>query len=233
MKQKLLTWVLLLVTFTMKAQVINFTPNANTIVVTTNTTVGIGGGNFKTYLVCPGVTLSYAESSTMDTILLESGATLKFDSAISYGYASVYAKNGATVDMNFRQTGKLTYVNGVTILDTAVGPPSFFFGKQLVNGINYYYNNLPGGVGCTPNTVEDVSKEDLLRIATTPNELFLFLNKDKGKFQIKILNASGQILCTKKDVSQSEKIDISSFSTGMYRLVWHSETKAGSEAFIK
>ena len=214
-------------------QVVNFTPNANTIIIATNTTVGIGAGNFKSYLVCPGAALSYAESSTMDTILLESGAKVKFDSSMSYGYASVYAKSGSTVDMNFRQTGKLTYEAGVTILDTNIGPPSFFFGKSLAAPLNYLYTQLPGGVGCAPNAVIDVQKDYFMNVRVDANQLQLYMNKETAPLMVKIVNSFGQILLKKQIQNEKESVDISALSSGLYYLVWNTGMTQGSNVFVK
>lgn len=220
--------------FGLKAQVINFTPNANTIIVSTNTTVGIGGGNFKTYLVCPGVTLSYAENSSMDTILLESGATLKFDSAYSYGYAAIYAKAGSSIDMNFKQTGKLTFVNGVTVIDSNVGPPSFFMGTNLVTTINYIYSNLPGGVGCAPNALQELSPDEaLLSIHNNEHELIIRASDAVDEPEIIVCNISGQRLVVKKLHEQKSTVGISHLPKGIYRLLWSDHKHSGSISFSK
>lgn len=217
------------------AQVINMTPAANTIIISTNTTVGIGAGNFKTYLVCPGATLTYAESSTMDTILLESGATVKFDSAFSYGYALVYAKAGSTVDMNFRQTGKLTYVNGVSVLDTNAGPSSFFLGANLVTSINYNYANLPGGTGCAPNALDELkeSSNQLISAFNNGHELTLQNLPADQKADIKIINMTGQICLMRKLSNATAKIDISSLPQGIYKVIWNSGNHHGTAGFSK
>ncbi|MCC7029356.1 MAG: T9SS type A sorting domain-containing protein [Chitinophagaceae bacterium] len=233
--QKLLIAVLCFIYFGAEAQVINFTPVAGTIIVSSNTTVGIGAGNFKTYLVCAGATLSYAESSTMDTLLLEAGATLKFDSAMSYGYAFVYAKAGSTVDMNFRQTGKLFYESGATIVDSSVGPPSFFQGAALVNGINYLYTNLPGGTGCTPASTSETGHDtkQLVILQHSENELTVQLLHKEAKCEIQILNTAGQ-LCLSKSLSESSTtIDLRSLPQGVYIVRWQQQANRGSELFLR
>lgn len=234
MRTGIITFACMLLSVSMHAQVINFTPAATTILVTVDTTVGIGGGNFRTFLVCPGVTLSYAESSSMDTILLEAGAIVKFDSAFSYGYASVYAKSGSTVDMNFRQTGKLTYVNGVTVLDSNIGPPSFFMGSHLVNTINYDYSNLPGGAPCSPTQLQAVEQQGaLISLFNTEHELIVQNSGPESILDVRIYSFTGQLLMAKKLHEIKNTLDISALPPGIYRLVWNQHGRSGSAGFTK
>ncbi len=227
------TLTMILATFQGYSQLVTVAPNANTIIISTNTTIGIGGGNFKTYLVCPGATLSYAESSTMDTILLEPGASLRFDSAISYGYASVYAKNGSTVDMNFRQTGKLIYEQGATIIDTNIGPPTFLLGKSLAAPLNFIYSNLPGGIGCAPNAVFNIEKHHFLDIWVHANQLSLKMANEGMPYQVKIFNSFGQIISKTVLTNEDETLDISALPTGVYFLAWKCNEKSGSKTFVR
>lgn len=228
--------ILLVVSLNTFSQIINVTPGASTQIIQTNTniTIGGGGGN-KSYLVCQGVTLSYAESSTMDTILLEPGAVLKIDSTFSYGYSTIYAKAGSLVDINFRQVGKLIYETGVTILDTNLAmPSSFFMGSMLATSVQFNYSNLPGGVGCTAVATADLSTNDnKLTLFATQHQLILSGIFD-AHAEITIFNSIGQAISKYQNIEDRTIIDISNLSNGLYWLQIQSNSKNTTvKSFVK
>lgn len=216
------------------AQVISLTPQSNTIEITSNTTITLGSSGFKTYLVCPGVTLFYTESSTMDSIILLSGSTLVIDSAFSYGYAIVYAQSGSTVDMNFRQTGSLNYESGVTILDTTVFPPSFFQGSQQVNTIQISYANLSGGASaCTPLNIQDIdTQNESVHVNVEGNNLNIKTINTSPKYYC-IINAQGQKVKQFQSKNNIITEDISLLPNGIYWLKWISNSAQDVISFWK
>ncbi len=228
---------LLLLTFysiASTAQVISLTPQANTYQIITNTTFGPGTPGTKTFIVCPGVTLNYSESSTMDTIILRSGSTLKIDSIFSYGYARIYAQTGSTVDMNFRQTGSLSYEAGVTILDTNIGPPSFFQGAQQVTTVQISYANILGGVSaCSPTNVGDIDKDNKsVNVHVAGNTLHIRSSNSIEK-SYSIINTQGQVVKEIRSTLDILHEDISLLSKGIYWLKWKSISNQGVVAFTK
>lgn len=228
---------LLLLTFysiASTAQVISLTPQANTYQIITNTTFGPGTPGTKTFIVCPGVTLNYSESSTMDTIILRSGSTLIVDSAFSYGYANIFAQAGSTVDMNFRQTGSLTYEAGVTILDTNIAPPSFFLGAQQVTTVQISYANILGGVSaCSPTNVGDIDKNNKsVNVHVAGNTLHIRSSNSIEK-SYSIINTQGQVVKEIRSTLDILHEDISPLSEGIYWLKWKSISNQGVVAFTK
>lgn len=227
-------YLLLMMSFSYiaQAQIVNLTPQAASTLINTNTTIPMGG-NFKTYIVCSGNTLTYQENSTMDTIVLMPGATLKIDSVYSYGYSKIYAKAGSIVDINFKQVGSLIYEAGVTIQDTNVGPPSFFMGAQQVTTINVSYANLPGGIGCTPTGLTPVNTNQTL-ISLYNNDHHLYIKNattNDGRFQI--INPIGAIVKEWHHGNVTETIDISSFPKGVYFVRWMLNGEVGAMSFLK
>lgn len=215
------------------AQVLSLTPQANAVQVTSNTIVTPGAGT-KTYIVCPGVILNYSESSTMDTIILRSGSTLIIDSAFSYGYANIYAQAGSTIDMNFRQTGSLTYEAGVTILDTNIAPPSFFINSLQVTTIQISNANLPGGVSaCTPLGIQHIdNKNESVNIYVGGNVLNIKA-KNAINTSFSIINAQGQKVKQFQGQDTTINEDISMMPNGIYWLTWISNTAQGVVSFMK
>ncbi len=232
--KKFLPIVLVIFSMTSSAQVINLVPQANAIQLTTNTSVSPGTPGIKTYIVCPGVTLTYSESSTMDTIILRGGSTLIFDSTFSYGYARVYAQAGSTVDMNFRQTGSLIHEAGVTILDTTIAPPSFFQGSQLVNWVQISYANIPGGVSaCSPTSIGNIEKDhQSVNVHVAGNTLHIRSSNSIEK-SYSIINTQGQVVNEIRSNLDILHEDISLLSEGIYWLKWKTNSNQGVVAFTK
>lgn len=224
--------ILIVVSINAFSQIVNVTPGANTQIIQTNTniTIGGGGGN-KAYLVCQGVTLSYAESSTMDTILLEPGAVLKIDSTFSYGYSTIYAKAGSLVDINFKQVGKLVYESGVTILDTNLSmPSSFFMGSIIATSVQFNYSNLPGGIGCAALSTADVSSNsNQFTLFATQYQLMLSGIIDVNT-DITIFNSIGQAISKHQNIDARTIIDISNLSSGLY---WLQVQNNGKNTVVK
>ena len=215
-----------------QAQIVNLIPQNASVLINTNTTIPMGG-NFKTYIVCSGNTLTYQESSTMDTIIVMPGAVLKIDSVFSYGYSKIYAKAGSIVDINFKQVGSLTYEAGVTIQDTNIAPPSFFMGSQQVTTINVSYANLPGGIGCTPTSLTPVDNhQSLITIHNNENNLYI-KNTSLQHSQYQIISPLGAILKEWKNGNVTETIDISSLTKGVYFFRWTLNGEVGAMSFLK
>ncbi|MBL7764498.1 MAG: T9SS type A sorting domain-containing protein [Chitinophagaceae bacterium] len=232
--KKILSLALLLNTFHVFSQTITVTPAATTQIITTNTNITPGSGPMKTYLVCSGATLFYQESSTMDTILLEPGATLKIDSVMSYGYSNIYAKAGSTVDINFRQVGKLNYVSGATILDTNLTmPSSFFMGSHQFTTINFVYTNLPGGVGCAPTAFSPIEDEKLSFKPFVQDDKLFLLGLNKNNIRGQIRNLYGQVLSNFTLQGSNQACDISHLSSGMYWVSVIQEGQRMTQAFLK
>ncbi|MBK7762465.1 MAG: T9SS type A sorting domain-containing protein [Bacteroidetes bacterium] len=217
--------------FQLDAQIVTATLGATTQIIQSNTNISIGGGGGnKSYLVCPGITLSYAESSTMDTIYLETGSSLKIDSTFSYGYSTIYAKAGSMVDINFRQVGKLIFENGVSVLDTNLSmPSSFFMGSVQASSVVYNYSNLPGGIGCAPSSVSNMpSNANLISCFTNHDQLILHGHLNEVS-RIKIFNVLGQAL---KDLQTPnlQSIDISELTSGIF---WVQITDKHNQVYTK
>jgi hypothetical protein len=95
---------------------------SGTILITSDTTFTCGNPT-QDFLVCAGVTVNFTDNSCFNTFYLEPGATIIFDSLTSYGYSTVYAQSGSTVDANFTQIMNLYVEPGSAIIDTSSVPP--------------------------------------------------------------------------------------------------------------
>lgn len=192
----------------------NQTIGANTMIVSTNTLIAVGVNDaYANYLVCPGVTLTYRDNSQSDTIYLEQYATLIFDSATSYGYATVYAKPLSVFDANNRQYVKLYYQSGSTLKDTLT-----FAGFNVSCGsISYSYTKLSNGIGCISSVSDEAALENDFDVRVTATEIKISSKQSTGNFTCEIFDISGRrVVNENTDIGLN--ISTAKFIGGIYLL---------------
>jgi hypothetical protein len=201
--------------FTAKSQCTDTLP-ANTIILTSDTTIGAGGFN-NNYLICPGVDVIYSGTqSIMNHYYLEQGAKLTLN---SYHYPSLYLKTTAEIDAQHS-------INPASIITAVYAETGAIFTDTLdpftpaitwCNPLVYSYINLPNAQGCPSNYIN--TDNDHAGINIYPNPFTFQTTVESKKYDlsgIRITDASGKIVYYRQASGKWVSIDRSGFEKGIY-----------------
>lgn len=189
------------------------TLDPSTVRVTQDSTIATNIGAGQHYLLCPGVTLTYAGSQSVEVVYyLEDGS--KVISERSH-IAKLYMKRFSSIDANYSQSGNWAITNDVW------HDPSAIF-EDYIEGSNFnqctevVFNY--GSVGsCGPASLDKVDANELLKIH--PNPASDYVEVETGyefKKTITILSVLGKEVKSIESNSATTKIALSDLRAGTY-----------------
>ena len=196
--------------------------DTNTIVIKKDTALACSGPS-KSYLICPGVKVSYFDNSCTSSFYLENNAEIHFDSTSSYGYAKVWAKNSSVLDANYRQFMEFHQETATTIRDTtsSTSPVS---SNYVCPMMTFNYSNLPGGVSGCGNTVgleKSIEKEISLEVYPNPATNILNIKTNESTYSLKLISLVGKVVWEGSSIT---KIQLD-YPKGIYFLQLTSKNK--------
>ena len=184
-----------------------------TVRVTQDSTIATNIGAGQHYLLCPGVTLTYEGSQSVEVVYyLEDGA--KVISQRSH-VAKLYMKRFSSIDANYSESGNWAITNDVW------HDPSAIF-EDYIEGSNFNectevvfnYGNIGS---CGPASLDEIDQTDLLKIH--PNPATDYVEVETGyEFHktISILSVLGKEVKSLESNKATTKIAISDLKSGTY-----------------
>lgn len=189
------------------------TLDPSTVRVTQDSTIATNIGSGQHYLLCPGVTLTYSGSQSVEVVYyLEDGA--KVISGRSHT-AKLYMKKNSSIDAGYSHSGQWALTSEVWHHPTA----TFEDYQELspfVECANVVFNY--GSVGsCGPASLEKVNANELLKIH--PNPASDYIEVETGydfKKTISILSVLGKEVKSIESTDATTKIAVSDLKAGTY-----------------
>lgn len=200
---------------------------ANTIILTSDTTIGTGTVVNSNYLICPGIKVTYAGTqSIFNHYYLEEGSKLTLN---SYHYPYLHLKKNAEIKAN-HSISPASIIMGITADSGAIftdtmnqWTPTITWCKPL----SFSYINLPNGKGCTPSSAKQIPSPSDINIFPNPTNGTIYIEGAlENLYMLRIMALTGKIILTIKPSGKIIEIDASDWAKGLYILqIFTSEDK--------
>lgn len=199
------------------AQVCPIVVNSNTKHLLNDTTIDIDNSTIMgSFMPCKTLKIDSAVT-VIDTIYLRTGTTFIADSlSTMFGGFIIYAQEGSTVDMNFKNWVLLYYTPTTILIDT----PSTAFSKVLCNSIVFDYSVMTESHNCNVATsINEVEANATLKIYNSSDRWILDAEKEFiAGASLQLFTLQGQLIRTIHQPDKHEEIPFGTLSTGIYVL---------------
>lgn len=217
MKQLLTLFLMQFLWLTATSQVCPITVNSNTKHLLNDTTITIDNSIIMgSFMPCKTLKIDSAVT-VIDTIYLRTGTTFIADSLSTlFGGFIIYAQEGSTVDMNFKNWVLLYYTPTTILIDT----PSSAFSKVLCNSIVFDYTNMIESHNCSVvASVNELEQASFLKILTTSDKWIMDADKPfASNSRMELFTLQGQLIRKILQPKQHTEISFGTLPDGMYIL---------------